>query len=316
MTIVKIGIFTFLIVAIIIPSDQLILQQQQHISIRKPYQKQCDVIEPIKEELNIDFGDQNETNESCPKSDSIGCLCTKQELNLKCIYVNALDRIPKFTSAQNSSSQQKWNLGLKCKNLAQINDLSGLLPLKHIHNLDLSGYLTPDEASQHCKSTGTLSLVNLTKVGLNVYKEPVARTSTLIKHLEIDNLALDYNEIDQISLNKINLEYYAGGLASNLNEQYKYSFKIRNISLTHNRLADLNNIKYNLDLCYLELTRLNVAHNRIVLMDVSFLVYLHYLNASHNSLKSYSFYYFEESLPTQCNHVIWTNDSTESTTSG
>jgi hypothetical protein len=72
--------------------------------------------------------------------------------------------------------------------------------------------------------------------------------------------------LDKIYLNQFNLKYYAGGSKLNLNASLLYSFRINKLDLSFNILQDLNDVKYNLDLCYLEMTRLDVSNNKLNLI--------------------------------------------------
>lgn len=295
-------IINIIFLIILIPGIDLI------ISIKKPYQKQCDSIEIKEEELNIDFGPQS--NETCPLPSEIGCICDSDHKKVKCVYTNVLNKIPKFVE-----DEMVWNIDLRCKNLSQVNDLTGLLPLKQINTLDMSGFLNIEEFNKHCKWSTTSTVVNLTTFGHSVY-DSVLLNDKKTQYLEllIDNLNLNWNRIEKIHLNRINLEHYAGGLSTNLKDTIKYSFKIKNISLKYNNLEDLNNIKYNLDVCYLGLESLDASYNRIKLIDMAFLIYLTNLNMSNNHLKSFSVYFFEEPLlSNDCSNIKWFNVSDNST---
>jgi hypothetical protein len=122
-------------------------------------------------------------------------------------------------------------------------------------------------------------------------------------NLTIDSLILDHNKLIKIYMNKLNLFHYAGGQEKNLDKRLKYLFRIKYISLKYNRMEDLNNFKYNLDICFLNLNELDVSHNKLALFDAAYLVYLDRVNMSHNMLKTFSAYFFDETLTTDCNQI-------------
>lgn len=304
-----------IIFIILIKSYQL---TNNKITIQKPYEKHYD-IELEEEEVNIDLGEY--ANKTCPLPVT-GCICYDNKI--KCIYSNTLNVIPTFILSPLESSllneeeddddEQKqigYNIDLKCKNITEINDLAGLVQLKQIEQLDMSGFETSSDYYTHCKWTGKELILNLTQFGSSIYDVPNLKyyndNSSIIKlnNLTIHNLLLNRNQLKKVYLNRFNLKYYAGGSRLNLKKNMLYSFRIRNLDLSFNKIDDLNDMKYNLDSCYLEMSRLDVSNNKLTLIDVSFMVYLKYLNVSHNYLKSFSIYVFNENLPVDCNYVQW-----------
>jgi len=310
--------FKLIIFLILIKSYQL---TNNKITIQKPYEKQYDIELEEEEEVNIDLGEY--ANKTCPLPVT-GCICYDNKI--KCIYSNTLNVIPTFILSplessllneeeevdddDNEQKQTGYNIDLKCKNITEINDLAGLVQLKQIEQLDMSGFETSSDYYTHCKWTGKELILNLTQFGSSIYDVPNIKyynDSSIIKlnNLTIHNLLLNRNQLKKIYLNRFNLKYYAGGSRLNLKKNVLYSFRIRNLDLSFNRIDDLNDIKYNLDPCYLETSRLDVSNNKLTLIDVSFMVYLKYLNVSHNYLKSFSIYVFNENLPVDCNYVQW-----------
>lgn len=271
----------------------------ENIFIKKPFEKSCDPVEVHTIE------EYDQLNKTCPlpyksHSKSTGCYCDYYTRTVKCFYVNRLGNIPEFVKHQESIT---WNVDLKCRNFTHFSSFNSLSSFKSINTLDLSSFESVWFLNKYCNVTNgseELQLQHIIRVGKKFEKTKDSKTTTKIPiNLSINSLKLNRNKIVKFYLTRAGFD-----LGDNA------TIKINSIDLSDNLIQNLDTTT-NLDVCYFGIKELSLSLNRLEELDISYLIFNRYLNASYNNITAFTIDYLERNSNNNCDGVNLFNKTSQ-----
>jgi Leucine-rich repeat (LRR) protein len=292
----------------------------RQIQVKKPYKEQW--IMPNKTERTAEI---DQLNEKCPlplNSDSreIGCLCDFNTNWVRCIYSDRLLRMPRFAKAKRD--ELNWSVDMRCKNLSELVGFGSLLYMAHVDRLDFSSFSSLDEQISNCKLSHSLTANNRTlkrlrtiDLSIDALQPPPSDLEDKMnssRRFKINSLLFDNNNIRAIRLLKRKASRVVGD---------DFLFNANNLSLSNNSIESFT-LSEHADICLMRLRSLNISYNRLTQLDVSFLIFLKSIDASHNKISAILVDYFNiesEPLRYACENIYFSsttsNDNSSATKS-
>jgi Leucine-rich repeat (LRR) protein len=258
------------------------------VTVKKPYIKECDII-VVKETFEAD-----QFNLKCPlpfnsSSTITGCSCDFNSKTIDCFYSNKLNKFPTLVKLPPPPNQVNnfWSIDLKCKNFSIFTSFTELQALEKINILDLSV-----DSKTKCFIYDEVKKVNVTlEVNQNLNSLKIVGFSNAngssenddsIISLNIHFIDLKFNQIELVKLTK-------NGFS--LNDQSKV--RLKSIDLSSNLIRNFE-IFTDVDVCYFKIENLTISNNYLDRFDVSFLILLRHLNASHNNISKLTIDFYEK----------------------